>query len=761
MPRRAPQQTPRDRAHDAVRTELGEEVRLLAEGMRWGAGTGWVATLLLVAVLDGLAGETRTVAWIAASTLVHGIAAALAHRVVSGSDRPAERDRRHLVLAAATGGALWGAAGWILLPVASFEHVALFVTFLAITWTGAVTTLGASVPATAAFLLLGGLPTVLGLLVGDGRLHALELALALTALAATTVAGTLRFRRGLGQWIRSRVRAGERERELVEQERRLAESEEKYRSLFERSEDPMWLIVGARFMLANAAAARFLEYDDPDAITDLHPSQLSPAIQPCGTPSDELAERRMSTAYRQGYHRFEWIHATRTGREIPVEVTLTRVPYQGEPALFCVWRDVSERHRHQRELEEARVLAEQASVAKSTFLSTMSHEIRTPLSAVLGMSELLEDTGLDDEQREFVRTISSAGRNLLSVVNDVLDLSKIEAGRMEIRPRPTDLAALLEDLERIFRPRVEGLGLELRVQIEAGCPRHLSLDDARLTQILVNLCGNACKFTERGRIEVLASAVTASAGDQRLRIAVRDTGIGIAPAARERLFEPFRQAEDDTSRQYGGTGLGLSICSRLAELMRGSIGVESTPGEGSTFTVDLPLVREEPPAPVSAEADQRIDPPRTAPEPPAETATGLAPLVLVVDDVEVNRRLTTAMLTSLGLRTCVAADGEEALAVHAERAPDLVLMDCQMPVMDGYEATGRLRVRERGAGVRTPIVALTAAALSEDRERCRAAGMDDFLAKPFRKAELRAVVERNLPTADTSSEPVAVDPARS
>jgi CheY-like chemotaxis protein/two-component sensor histidine kinase len=348
------------------------------------------------------------------------------------------------------------------------------------------------------------------------------------------------------------------------------------------------------------------------------------------------------------------------------------------------------------------------------------------------MAELLHGTALSQEQRRYCEAIASSGRGLRDLLGDILDLSKIEAGKVELEREDFDLAKLLADLVTGFRELSVARGNVLDAALELPQQARYMGDALRLRQVLGNVLGNAVKFTENGRIELGARLLGARPGDGRqwLRFTVKDTGIGIGPETQARLFQPFSQADSSTTRQYGGTGLGLAISKHLTELMGGTIEVQSAPGAGTEFRVEVPLER----ASASAAGAQP-----EAPAPPA----GASLAVLVVEDNDINQEVARAMLEAAGHRVEVAGDGAEALKKHAAQRYDCVLMDCQMPGMDGYEATRRIRAleAERGAG-RVPIVALTANAMSGDRERCAAAGMDDFLAKPFDSASLLAAVAR-------------------
>jgi PAS domain S-box-containing protein len=651
-------------------------------------------------------------------------------------------------------------------------------------------------------------------------------------------------------------------------------SEMKYRTLYDSSRDAiMMLAPGERFSSGNPAAVELFGCKDEEEFTSCGPADLSPEYQPDGTPSSVKAQRMIAIAMERGSNFFEWTHRRVDGSEFFASVLLTRMQLEGKQLLQATVRNITGRKRAAEALQAAKESAEAASRAKSDFLAHMSHEIRTPMNAIIGMTELVLDTDLGRSQREYLETARESADALLAVINDILDFSKIEAGKLEFGLRPFSLRESLGDTVKSLAFRAHNKGLELACRIGPEVPACLIGDAARLRQIVVNLVGNAVKFTEAGEVLVNVESESRSEEEITLHFSVTDTGIGIPEEKRATIFDAFEQADSSRTRRHGGTGLGLAICARLVEMMDGRIWVESQPNRGSTFhftarfgqahdeaigpTPRTPAVLKDmrvlvvddnatncrileemlhswtmrPRTVTSArgairllrEAQDAEDPYHlvlsdvhmpetdgfslveeirrerrlgstiimmlTSGDQPGDIvrceqlgvaayllkpikqpelfdaivhAMGIAPAedrladaatakqpsqirplkILLAEDSLVNQKVALALLEKFGHEAIVANNGREALAVWGSQGFDLVLMDVQMPVMDGFEATQAIRAKERQSGKHVPIIAMTAHALKGDRELCLEAGMDDYLPKPVHAEQLLEAIER-------------------
>ncbi len=507
-------------------------------------------------------------------------------------------------------------------------------------------------------------------------------------------------------------------------ERAMRESERRYRTLVENSSDLICqLDAGGAFRYVSPNYEAALGYAPVEMIGHsslefIHPDDL-PVI------AAALAE------YRGGDYQFRFRHQRGDWRWFECHAR-TFVDEAGELGAVVVSRDITERKRTADELERAKEAAEAASRAKSDFLANMSHEIRTPMNAVIGMTEIVLQSDLDAEQHEQLGLVKRAAESLLDVLNDILDFSKIEAGKLALEPVDFDLAAALDEVVRTLAVRAEPKHLRLSCSIAPDTPTWVTGDPLRLRQVLFNLVGNAIKFTERGGIAVeVAGAAPADSDAAEIRFVVRDTGTGIAADKQAAIFNAFEQGDGSTTRRYGGTGLGLAICAKLVALMGGRIWVESTVGQGSAFrfTVRFACPQQRPAAQAAAPDDDAV------------VAPGTRRLrVLLAEDNPINQKVATRMLVQAGHAVTVAGDGRAALDLVGREAFDVVLMDVQMPEMDGLQAAAAIRARESGSIRRLPIVAMTAHAMKGDRERCLAAGMDAVVAKPVRRGELLAAL---------------------
>jgi signal transduction histidine kinase/ActR/RegA family two-component response regulator len=471
-------------------------------------------------------------------------------------------------------------------------------------------------------------------------------------------------------------------------------------------------------------------YDDLASGMD-HLEALAAAVKrsrPDATPEQTAAV--VDSLYRKYRNNETYATTSQDGRHV---LATYRQMSSGRKVGISV--DVTDLHNREIELEQAKKQAEAASESKSAFLANMSHEIRTPLNGIMGMAQVLENTRLDDAQREFVATILDSGKTLMALLNDVLDLSKIEAGKFDIVAADANLAHVLRRQLKLWKPRAEEKGLELTLAFDADLPTYVSFDQVRVQQCISNLVSNAIKFTATGSVEIFASGKALPDGEHLIDVRVVDTGPGMDAETLGRLFQPFAQADETTSRKHGGTGLGLSITRRLAELMGGAASAESEPGRGSTFRVSF-RAREAQPRPAPAETNR---PTHTGDA--RETLKSSNLHVLLVDDHPINRQVASLFLRPFNMRIVEAVNGAEALAALERERFDVVLLDMHMPVMDGPTTIGHIRNSGQD-WASIPVIALTADAMSGDRERYLAMGMTGYLSKPLAERDLLSEIAR-------------------
>jgi two-component system, sensor histidine kinase len=540
-----------------------------------------------------------------------------------------------------------------------------------------------------------------------------------------------------------------------------AQEDSRFRELFDHVSDVVWIQdLAGNILETNEFGYKVLGYSREEL--------LALKVEDISFPEDRAKVRR--TLEEQGEAVFRGYRRNRQGLKIPFEVKAKTIVYKDAPGILTVARDITiirkaEEVVRQQNLvleemvaqrtaelsaamaavENARQTAESANLAKSQFLANMSHEIRTPINGMLGAIELLLNTEVTGQQRRFLENASDSGKILLTLINDILDISRIEASQLVLEDIPFHLSKLVGEVVELSAREAQAKGLAIECRIAPTTPCRLKGDPVRLSQILLNLLGNAVKFTPTGMIAVRVTCIQEDGESAEIKVEVQDTGIGISPEVQSLIFEPFRQGDGSTTRKFGGSGLGLAIIKHLVLLMGGNIGVDSQPTKGSTFWFSIPFAKDpqvdtDLPAPKDGHAARFPTPAQ------GKRIVDSSARILLAEDNLVNQEVASAMLTHIGCLVDVVSDGLQALDALSRNRYDLVFMDCQMPELDGYEATRTIRAEEAQATPtsRLPIIALTAHAMAGDRELCLAAGMDDYLSKPFNLEQLRAILDKWL-----------------
>ena len=524
-------------------------------------------------------------------------------------------------------------------------------------------------------------------------------------------------------------------RRMLTQTQQLEAEKKKFQTLFETNSDAVVILDEKGFTDCNPATLTLFGLDSVSAFLDTPISQLGAPIQSNGMTAYDHAREAILQARNRGHAEMEWLGRRLDGSVFPAEIALHAMELEGKPVIQAIMRDVSERRAAEAAKEAAREAAVQMARAKSEFVANVSHEIRTPMHGILGMSGLLLKTPLDGRQREYASILKSSAESLLTIINDILDFSKIEAGKLAIEQVAFSPVALVQGVVTLFQARALEKNLHLTLSLPEHAPAVLMGDPTRIRQILLNLVDNAIKFTHSGDVELRVRFEPSPEGIG-CQFRVTDSGIGMSEETLSRLFQAFSQADASTTRRYGGTGLGLAVSSQLAGLMGGQLTVVSELGKGSIFTLSLLL-----PASTLPLAE--------LPEPPVIQLQGR---ILMVEDHPVNQKVLSHQLREMGLQYAVAASGTQAMDLLATEDFDLVLMDWQMPEMDGLEATRR--IRQLSTDIRhIPIIALTANANAGFREACLAAGANDYLSKPYTEAALAALLMQWLPMSAPDASP--------
>ncbi|MDB4512275.1 ATP-binding protein [Arenicella sp.] len=522
---------------------------------------------------------------------------------------------------------------------------------------------------------------------------------------------------------------------------RLDSSEAQYQAIYESASDCILIFDDSgQFAGINPAGCQMFGASE-DQLISMSPNQLSPEYQPSGELSIPKALRYVSNCLAGTVQHFDWRYIRVDGSEFDAEVILTAVKFSGMDALFAIVRDVTAKKAAERlerqnlKLELAKSDAEEAARLKMNFLANMSHEIRTPMNGIFGMVNLVLDTQMSSEQKDYIETIQSSTESLLTILNDVLEYSKLSSSQVVLESRSFNPRSLVTDVIRTFLVSASEKGLQLNYLVYPDVPESLIGDDHRIRQVLVNLVSNAIKFTSNGSVRLRVLYDNKGVNQHLIRFRIEDTGIGMDEQTLAGLFQPFMQADASITRKYGGTGLGLAICHDLVTAMGGEIIVESEVGKGSVFCLDLILQESDQKSLQVDKSDTQKSVPFFKSDAFDEQSFPNKP-ILIVEDNLINQKVTASVISKLGYPVTIANNGQEAVDLCEQNNYSIIFMDLSMPEMDGFEATEKIRSKEKGDS-RVTIIAVTGHAFLEYRERCKEVGIDDFLSKPYNLFKLQ------------------------
>ncbi len=516
-------------------------------------------------------------------------------------------------------------------------------------------------------------------------------------------------------------------------EQALAAERENFKTMFEMSGDVNLIFQDSAIVACNQTVVKMLGLASKEEFLESDYSSWLPENQPNGDNSIELMQRMVVKSFKKINHRFECLTKRKDGSTFWVDAIFTKIKYNGTNALYIVWRDINEQKIMEQELLAASLDAKRANQAKSEFLANMSHEIRTPMNAIIGFTELLDEQVNEPQLKSYVKTIKSAGDTLLMLINDILDLSKIEAGKVKTQIIAFNPHEYFEDIAQIFSINTQKKGLQLVLDIDENVPKSLCLDINHLRQIIFNLLGNAIKFSEMGEVFMRINTFDSTKDSTGLRIEIEDQGIGIPADEQDSIFQTFEQQTNQDRNKYSGTGLGLAISKKLVKQMGGEISVESEVGQGSCFVVSIPNIPSACDVPEVSELGTSVE--------HAKEYVFDDGVLLVVDDNYHNRALVAEHFANSKITTLHAENGMDAVHCVENHKVNMVLMDIRMPIMDGYQAAELIKAKHPNL----PIVALTASVLKDDHDRIQQGHFDGFLPKPIIKLRLFEMVGRFLP----------------